>query len=49
MQKLLIFFQQNKIQNICISLDVNFNESLTKDIVSFEQVGPQTSVEFSLK
>ena len=25
---------------MCVSLDVNFNESLTKDIVSFEQLGP---------
>ena len=37
-QKLLTFFQQ-KIQHICISLDVNFNESLTNDVVSFEQLG----------
>ena len=36
LQKLLTFFQQN----ICVSLDVNFNESLTNDIVSFEQLGP---------
>ena len=35
----LTFFQQ-KFQHICISLDVNFNESLTNDIVSFEQLGP---------
>ena len=34
-----IFFQQN-IQHICVSLDVKFNESLTNDIVSFEQLGP---------
>ena len=26
--------------NICVSLGVNFNESLTNDIVSFEQLGP---------
>ena len=39
LQKLLTFFQQ-KYQNICISLDVNFNESLTNDIISFEQLGP---------
>ena len=39
MQKLLTFFQQ-KIQHICVSLDLNFNESLTNDIVSFEQLGP---------
>ena len=25
---------------MCVSLDVNFNESLTNDIVSFEQLGP---------
>ena len=34
-----IFFSK-KYQNICVSLDVNFNESLTNDIVSFEQLGP---------
>ena len=27
-------------QHICVSLDVNFNESLTNDFVSFEQLGP---------
>ena len=35
-----IFFSK-KFQHICVSLDVNFNESLTNDIVSFEQLGPQ--------
>ena len=25
---------------MCVSLDVNFNESLTNDVVSFEQLGP---------
>ena len=25
---------------MCVSLDVNFNDSLTNDIVSFEQLGP---------
>ena len=40
MQKLLTFFQQKKIQHICVSLDVHFNESLTNDIVNFEQLGP---------
>ena len=39
LQKLLTFFQQ-KFQHICVSLNVNFNESLTNDIVSFEQLGP---------
>ena len=34
-----IFFSK-KFQNICVSLDVNFNESLTNDVVSFEQLGP---------
>ena len=34
-----IFFSK-KFQHICVSLDVNFNESLTKDVVSFEQLGP---------
>ena len=33
-------FSAKKIQHICISLYVNFNESLTNDIVSFEQLGP---------
>ena len=35
-------FFSKKFQHICVSLDVNFNESLTKDIVSFEQLGPDT-------
>ena len=39
LQKLLTFFQQ-KNQHICVSLEVNFNESLTNDVVSFEQLGP---------
>ena len=33
-------FFSRKIQHICVSLDVNFNESLTNDIVSFEQLSP---------
>ena len=33
-------FFSKKFQNICVSLEVNFNESLTNDIVSFEQLGP---------
>ena len=28
-------------QRICASLDVNFNELLTNDVVSFEQLGPE--------
>ena len=35
------FFSAKKFQHICISLNVNFNESLTNDIVSFEQPGPE--------
>ena len=37
-----IFFSK-KFQHICVSLDVNFNESLTNNIVSFEQLGPGLS------
>ena len=33
-------FFSKTFQHICVSLDVNFNESLTNDIVSFEQLGP---------
>ena len=33
-------FFSKKFQHICVSLDVNFNELLTNDIVSFEQLGP---------
>ena len=42
-------FFSKKFQRICISLDVNFNESLTNDIVSFEQLGPDflTHVRFN--
>ena len=43
LQKLLTFFSK-KFQHICVSLDVNFNESLTNDIVSFEQLGPDQHV-----
>ena len=38
------FCTANKIQHICVSLDVNFNESLTNDVVSFEQLGPAVLV-----
>ena len=40
LQKLLTFFSK-KFQHICVSLDVNFNELLTNDIVSFEQLDPE--------
>ena len=33
-------FFSKKFQHLCVSLDVNFNESLTNDVVSFEQLGP---------
>ena len=39
-----LFSKKKKIQHICISLDVNFNESLTNDVVSFEQLGPDCVV-----
>ena len=32
-------FFSKKFQHICVSLHVNFNESLTNDIFSFEQLG----------
>ena len=38
-QKLLTFFCKT-FQHICVSLNVNFKESLTNDIISFEQLGP---------
>ena len=41
LQKLLTFFFSKKFQHICVSLDVNFNDSLTNDVVSFEQLGPE--------
>ena len=39
MHKLLTFFQQN-ISIYAIFNDQNFNDTLTNDIVSFEQLGP---------
>ena len=33
-------FFSKKFQHNCVSLDVNFNESLSNDVVSFEQLGP---------
>ena len=33
-------FFSKKFQHLCVSLDLNFNESLTNDIVSFEKLGP---------
>ena len=40
MQKLLTFFQQN-ISLYAIFNDQSFNDTLTNDIVSFEQLGPE--------
>ena len=39
-----IFFSKT-FQHIYVSLDVNFNESLTNDVVSFEQLGPKARAE----
>ena len=33
-------FFSKKFQHICVSLNVNFNESLTNNVVSFKQLGP---------
>ena len=45
LQKLLTFFQQ-KFQHICVSFDIDFNESLTYDIDSFKQLAPAGLLEF---
>ena len=37
-------FFSKKFQKICVSLDVNFNKSLTNDIISFEELGPDKIV-----
>ena len=42
LQKLLTFFQQ-KI-SAYLSLHLNFNKSLTNDVVSFEQLGPDRQI-----
>ena len=34
-------FFNKTFQHICVSLNVNFNESLTNDVISFEQLGPE--------
>ena len=36
-----IFFSKT-FQHICVSLNVTFNESLTNDVVRFEQLGPDS-------
>ena len=38
-------FFRKKFQHICVSLDVNFNESLTNNVVSFEQLAQNSSIE----
>ena len=38
-------FFSKKFQYICVSLNVNFNDTLTNDIVSFEQLGPGVIVD----
>ena len=40
MQKLLTFFSAKNISIYAISNDQSFNNTLTNDIVSFEQLGP---------
>ena len=39
-EKIFSHFFSKKFQNICITFNVNFNDSLTNDVVSFEQLGP---------
>ena len=41
-------FFSKKFQHICISINVNFNESLNNDVVSFEQLGPDINLEQGL-
>ena len=42
-------FFRKKFHHICISLDVNFNESLTNDVVSFGQLGPDVETILSYR
>ena len=44
MSKSYSHFFSKKFQHICASFDVNFNESLTNDVVSFEQLGPDLHI-----
>ena len=41
-------FFSKKFQHICVSLDVNFNELLTNEVVSFEQLGPGSEIHVSI-
>ena len=43
LQKLLTFFQQ-KLSAYLLITRVKFNKSLTNDIVSFEQLGPDITI-----
>ena len=43
-QKSYSHFFSKKNQHICVALDVNFSESLTNNIVSFEQLGPEMEI-----
>ena len=47
MQKLLTFFQQKYISVYAIFNDQIFNDTLTNNIVSFEQLGPDLHSEAS--
>ena len=47
MQKLLTFFFSKNISAFAIFNDQNFNDTLTNDIVSFEQLGPGQAVAYS--
>ena len=40
MRKILTFFQQ-KIKVVCNTYILNFNETLTNDVVNFEQPAPE--------
>ena len=48
MQKLLTFFQQKYWHILDIKV-LNLNETLTNDVVSFEQPGPDHLVSFLLR
>ena len=41
MQKLLTFFSAKNISIYAIFNDQRFNDTLTNDIVNFEQLGPE--------
>ena len=41
-------FFSKELKHICVPLDENFNESLTNDVVSFEQLGPGVLLQVSL-